>query len=42
MEDKRTKELKEPAQIIYKEKGPVQAPPDCGEGPIYVAKGSDG
>ncbi|GAB6182213.1 hypothetical protein JCM14036_35320 [Desulfotomaculum defluvii] len=42
MEDKLSKELKEPAQKVNKGKAQVQAPTDCGEGPIYVARGSDG
>lgn len=42
MEDKTTKELKEPTQVIYTGKKTTTAPTDCGEGRVYVPNGSDG
>ena len=42
MVNKATKELKEPTQVIYERKEKIDAPTDCGEGGVYVAKGSDG
>ena len=42
MEDKTTKELKEPTQVIYQRKEEIKAPTDCGEGGVFVPKGSDG
>ncbi|WP_274377451.1 hypothetical protein [Desulforamulus ferrireducens] len=42
MVNKTTKELKKPTQVIYKRQEQINAPTNCGEGSVYVAKGSDG
>lgn len=42
MKDRLTKQLTAPAQVVYKKKATTTAPKDCGEGGVYVPKGSDG
>ncbi|WP_274377234.1 hypothetical protein [Desulforamulus putei] len=42
MEEKTTKNLKEPVQVIYKGKKTTTSPADCGEGGVYQPNGSDG